>query len=309
MNRAILASMGVAVLLASPAFSAPGAPISENTNAASRIQGSFLSRVTAARPAGMGESFTAIANDAAGTAFNPGGLCQIVNYNAVLMYGRISEGIAVTNVAAAYNVGFGTAGISLTRLDCGSYSVRDSEGNITGVETIADTAGSLSMALPYPDWLGLPGSAGVMAEIVNEDAGSVMVGFGLGGVVRASPTMKFGFSITHLGPASKGFHLPATARIGGAMAVSSHAILALDAIYGMYDRRVGINVGTEITPIQPLVLRAGNRWLMKAEELKGLTGISAGFGVRFASFGLDYAYQPFGELATSHLFSLEIGKH
>ena len=91
--------------------------------------------------------------------------------------------------------------------------------------------------------------------------------------------------------------------------MSTSAIFALDAAYGIFDRRTGINVGAEITPFQPLVLRAGNRWTIQDEELKGLTGITAGFGLRLSSFGLDYAYQPFGELATAQLFSLEIGKH
>jgi hypothetical protein len=35
-----------------------------------------------------------------------------------------------------------------------------------------------------------------------------------------------------------------------------------------------------------------------------MTGLTAGLGVRFKGFGLDYAFQPYGDLATSHRIAL-----
>jgi tetratricopeptide (TPR) repeat protein len=56
-----------------------------------------------------------------------------------------------------------------------------------------------------------------------------------------------------------------------------------------------------------MVLRAGYSWRGENLNVGGMTGLAAGVGFRLGRLGLDYAYQPFGDLATSHRIALVYG--
>jgi hypothetical protein len=76
--------------------------------------------------------------------------------------------------------------------------------------------------------------------------------------------------------------------------------MSLDGGYGLTDHLALIAAGAEYEPHPVLVLRAGYCHMLENQELEGLTGLTAGLGFRFQAWGLDYAFQPFGELAVSH---------
>jgi len=54
-----------------------------------------------------------------------------------------------------------------------------------------------------------------------------------------------------------------------------------------------------------VVLRLGYRWEGRDQVQEGIRGVSAGAGFKLGDFAVDYAYQPFGDLATSHRISVE----
>ena len=93
---------------------------------------------------------------------------------------------------------------------------------------------------------------------------------------------------------------PATLRAGIAFRPAALLTLAGDAAYPMTEARMWAAGAVELTPVRLLSLRGGYRWSQDNQHLKGLSGVVAGLGIRLGSFGIDYAYQPFGDLTTSH---------
>ena len=51
-------------------------------------------------------------------------------------------------------------------------------------------------------------------------------------------------------------------------------------------------------------LRAGYQLSLPDNQFEGLTGLTAGAGLKIGSFALDYAYVPFGDFGASHRVSL-----
>ena len=128
---------------------------------ASVIRGSFLSSGVGARAVGMGEAFTAVADDASAQAWNPGGLGQVRKLGALAMFDAVGEGVGVSCAAVAIPAGAMTLGASITALTFGSYTLRDSDGASLGTASIDDVAGALSMAFPHPAWMGFSGWSGL----------------------------------------------------------------------------------------------------------------------------------------------------
>jgi hypothetical protein len=50
--------------------------------------------------------------------------------------------------------------------------------------------------------------------------------------------------------------------------------------------------------------RAGYQWAWDNNDINGLTGLTAGIGLRFEDWGLDYAFIPYGDLGTSQTLGL-----
>lgn len=265
-------------------------------------RGAFLARGMGARPVGMGEAFTAVADDATAIAWNPGGAGQLARPQIVAQYDAVAEGLGLGFAAAAVPIGRGqVVGAGVTMLTYGSYEIRDTAGAKTGTASAQDFAGMLMFATENPAILG--GWSGVTAEFVKEAVGGSLVGGSAGGVIPVTPELNAGWAAQHFGAATAGFGLPSAVKAGLAWRAMKRLTLALDAGYGLTDKTVVFAAGFELKPAGPVALRAGYRHRGN-QGLDGISSLSAGAGVQLGAFGLDYAFQPFGDLATSHRVSL-----
>lgn len=294
---------GLVLLLLLTPVARASAPVSSETFAFTR--GAFLARGMAARPVGMGEAFTAVADDASALSWNPGGLGQLSRLSAVAMYDAAGNDVNVTYAAAALPVGEAVAGVSLTAISYGSYDLRDLNGMRTGSESAQDLAVSAGVAFPNPPGIG--GWTGFAIERVGEAVGGGLFGGNAGGIIPASEAVRIGWAVRHLGPAVGGYSLPASA-VGGISWQATPAVrLALDGGYGLTAKQPLAAAGVEFVPWPVLALRAGYKFAGGAQGLTGITGVTAGAGFRLGRLGLDYAYQPFGDLALSHRVALVYG--
>ena len=280
------------------------APVSVTDDLGFR-RGSFIARGMAARPVGMGEAFTAVADDASAISWNPAGLAHVSRWQAVGMYDAAGNGLGVSYAAAAIPVGSGTAAASVTALNWGTWEVRDATGFRTGSGSGLDYALALAYAFTIPGRTG--GTAGFAVERVAEAVGGSLVGVSAGGQIPVSETFTAGFSIQHFGPKADGFSLPATARLGVAWQAWDGGTLALDGGYGLTDHAMQVAVGVESRVWKVMSLRAGYRKALANDALAGLAGLTLGAGFRRGRLGLDYAYQPFGDLAVSHRIAFLYG--
>ncbi len=264
----------------------------------------FLTQSAGARPVGMGEAFTAVADDISALSWNPGGLGRLDSLQGVAMYNVVGEGIGLSYLAAAVPVGVGVVGGSLAILSFGNYVKRDAYGVKLGTEEVTDAAGSVSFAFRHPDWTGLGGTSGVTLEVVKETVSSNLLGVSAGSVLPVGDKFMVGWSIQHLGPPADGSRLPGAVRVGGSYGLMPSLKVAGDFMYGLTKLGVALSFGTEYVPYPFLAIRAGYKWRALDQGLRGLSGFTAGAGIRLNRFGLDYAYQPFGDLITSHRISV-----
>ena len=271
------------------------------------LRGAFLVQGVGARAVGMGEAFTAVADDASCLYWNPGGLGQLGGVNAVATHDALDAGIGISYLGVAAPVGRATFGASIASLNFGSYDVRNEEGVKERVASLSDMAISGGVGFRNPSWLGGRGWTGISAVAVSESAAGMLLGLGIGGLVPIDGGLTGGWAIRNLGSAQGGFGLPAEARAGLAWTAPGRIRVAADGGYGFVDRIPWAAVGTEVWAAPFLVLRAGYKWRSNITGLTGLTGVTGGVGFRIARFGLDYAYQPFGTLMVSHRVSLVYG--
>ena len=268
---------------------------------AGSARGEFLTLATGARAAGMGEAFTAVADDATAVTVNPGGLGQQTSVGAVAMYDVLGPGAAVEFLAAAWPVGPVTAGLGVAMLQFGSYDLRDATGAKTGTDAVSDLAAIGAVAIANPAVIS--GWSGCAVAGAREAAGGMALGVSVGSLIPVGTDLALGVTAARLGPKSGGFGLPAELRAGAAWRPSGIFRLSGEGGFTLADHQPLVAVGVEIAPVRVALVRAGYRWIGRAAP-PGLTGLTAGAGVRLGSFGLDYAYQPFGELATTHRISI-----
>ncbi len=284
-----------------------GSAAAGELTAARSVRAAFLSRGAGARPMAMGEAYTAVADDASAGAWNPAGLGQLDALSAVAMYDHLGDSLGMRYVAAANPVGFGVAGVSLTAMSYGSYDVFSDTGVKTGTKDLTDVAGAATWAFERPLWQGGIGWAGVTAELVHEAVGDTLPGAGAGALVMLNEDTTVGLAVQHLGPAKGGASLPAVARLGGSYLPKEWLRVTADASNELVMHRTWLAAGAEATYGTRMALRAGYRHALDNQRISGLTGLTAGIGFRLGGVGVDYAYQPFGELAASHRFALVYG--
>lgn len=288
-------------------------PLSETVYHAQEVRGGFLARSAGARSAGMGEAFTAVADDATGPSANPGGIAQVKAPSGALMYGALGNGMGLNYAAVAVPVDVGAVkgsvfGLEVIVLSYGSYDVRDASGAKLGTDSPADVGVTLSWGFENAGWMILDGYTGLGVDVVSEDAaGGAMYSFDLGTLWLPTRRLNVGWTVQHLGPKREGFALPAILKVGAAYAFLPELRCSLDMGYPVIDRQAWGAVGVEYVPARLLTVRAGYAHRAETAGINGLRGLTAGAGVRFRGFGIDYAYQPFGDLATIHRFSLTYG--
>jgi len=271
------------------------------------VRGAFLSRGAGARPVGMGGAFAAIADDASAVSWNPGGLGQLESFSGVAMYESGGPDMGYSYVALAAPVGNGVAGASVAMVNYGTYDVRDAFGVKSFTDNLTDVAATFSLGLRNPAWLGEASWSGLSLEVVNEAVGRPLVGASVGALVAFKSQLSLGLAVQHLGPKVDGFGLPSVAKVGAAYGGWKQLRLSADLAYPLVTQQVWAAGGVEYSLHPAIALRGGYKWQSQAQGFSGLVGLTAGAGVRYEGFGIDYAYQPFGELATSHRVALVYG--
>jgi Tfp pilus assembly protein PilF len=267
-------------------------------------RGAFLARGHAARPVGMGEAFTAVADDASAVTWNPGGLGQVERLQGVVQYDAAGSGMGLAYVAVAAPVGAPVAGVSAAWMNYGTWERRGPDGRLLGVETAQDWWISAAVASPNPPGVG--GHTGVAVEWVREAVGGALVGASAGSVVPLSPQLQVAWTVQHFGTRAEGFSLPQAVRLGVRWRAGGGLALAADLGYGLTDKQPIAAAGAEFFPVRALALRAGYRHA-PGRGLGAPSGLTAGAGLRAGRVGVDYAIQPFAEFGNSHRLALVAG--
>lgn len=284
----------------------------------------FLDIGISARATGMGEAYSAIANDVSAVYYNPAGLTSLLGTEVLATY-----------VSMPADIGYGFAAIGFPL---------ESVGGVLGFGVSALTSGSMvertyNRGVDYPDE-GIFGTGRKFAW--NDLAVSVSYGryltdrFSLGFTVRyigefvhdfsASSwsadvgtsyntgyrDFKLAMAITNFGPdlkfIEKAAPLPINFKFGGSINVieaADHVLTLVAEGSHPSDNLEKYNAGMEYLFKDRFALRLGGRFNYDVD------GLTAGAGMRLpygdeGQISFDYAYQDFGILTQVHRFTMSV---
>ena len=242
-----------------------------------------------ARSLGLGGAFTAVANDATSTIWNPAGLPAVNDLTVTLSSAPMSHDRRHSFIGLIKRVGNGGLGLSVINAgvdDITSYSAN-------GVRTGSFNQNSNAFALSYGHHLGVVnlGASGRFYMDTfgdhSDTSGFAGADIGLLGGNRAR-TFNYGLAARNLGNSIPGAELPVI--IAGGLAyrvlhkhVATFSVDVQHQIVDLPESTTSLHLGTEYLIAKTFAIRGGSK--LTADRVQFFTG----FGVNVGGLQLDYA--------------------
>lgn len=261
--------------------------------------GAFLQTGMGARPLGMGNSFTAISDDATAVYWNPAGLTQVDHKEICAAYGALLEGRHRGVFGLAYPSAIGALGLGWMNYTVGGISRRDRTGQEVGKFSDSENA----LFFSYARGVGLPldiitiSCGGTAKVLYHTLADNRATGFGadLGMLIQGSmlkiAELRIGLAVQNLGASLKWNtvsghrdRIPTTLRGGLAIGVSSLPLYVSFDLEKNTKQDVAYHVGTECWFHKILGLRAG----YDRDDITA--GVSFRLPLIILSPGFDYGF-------------------
>lgn len=262
----------------------------------------FLNVTTGARPAAMGQAFSALSDDINSLAVNPAGLGNLRLPQIAFSHYQFFSDIAYDFMAAGIPLGPGGT-LGLSYLGLGVQPFNSTVNSLAAPGT--DSEGALTAG--WGDAWGIF-QAGAALKYIYRNVGTVSGktwAADLGIRLRPLTRLSFAGSLLNMGPSidfSSGESLPSNLKLGAAWRALEYSEHSLDiacetnvALASSQLPRFGF--GMEYWYKDLCALRAG--------YLAGTTseGFTAGAGLQLYGLEVDYAYQPFDQLGATNRVS------
>ncbi len=259
-----------------------------------------------ARSLGLGGAFTAIAEDATATVWNPAGLGSAadlsLNFSTQrLSFDRSHNFMAITKTLGTY----GAVGLAATNFGVSDYSLYDASGDYGGKADYSTNAYSLSYGIAIGNFnIGLTGrmlSDNFGVDTVENQSGFGGVDIGLMGHAlhidveeMQVPTFHYGIVAKYLGASVGEGTVPMVVNVGVAYDLYMGNVVTFSAdieqeFVNLDDSAFSMRGGVEYRLMNikstEFALRAGMR---ASRDVRTLYG---GFGVNIAGLQVDYAIQ------------------
>lgn len=298
MRRSIILLL---VICVSTAFAETGA----------KIGLSYLKIGVDARAAAMGDAYTAIANDASATYWNPAGLAGSGKNSVILMHNSWLQDVNQEFAAIQFVNGTHNIAVSLNMI------------SVTGIELRGETASEIPIGETHAlnTYLGLAYATeifgnwqiGLQAKYLYEkyyrysaDGFALDLGLKKENIIQ---DLSWGIVIQNLGKMSalieEATRLPMSLRTGlgyllPLQIMENRPLLAADITHVLDDVTI-FNIGLETKLVKHIALRLG---YVLGRESQSITG---GFGLNYDVFHIAYAFVPYSyDLGNSHRFSLMV---
>ncbi|OQY29500.1 MAG: hypothetical protein B6244_03745 [Candidatus Cloacimonetes bacterium 4572_55] len=275
----------------------------------------FLKIGVGARAIGMGEAFTAVANDVSAIYYNPGGLSYV---GGRTLYGTHIEWPADINYDfVAYSQPLDAVG-GVVAVSFGAVTMDDmkrTDVHLSGEDGTTFGASCYLMAATYSrlltDRFAIGGSFKWVQEYYDDES-SAEPAFDIGAQYKTGfKSLRMGFAITNFGPDAKFIQestpLPINFHFGVAYNVletySHFLVVAFDGAHPN-DNAECYDLGLEYGFNEMFFLRGGYQLEYDAQSFALGGGVKAPIGS--FNLGLDYAYQDLDWLDQSHRLSLSL---
>jgi tetratricopeptide (TPR) repeat protein len=246
--------------------------------------GAFLDFAASARSMAMAGAFVGIADDASAAYWNPAGLTQIQRKDLVASYASLYDNTGFSSIDYAQpTMGIGTFGLGIVNLNTAGVPRRDRDGKQDGEFSASETALLLSHGFDLNSRWSFGSSLKVIRQQVDTYSGT---GYGLdvAAMFRLVPAVQMGLTVRNmLAPRitlrSESDRFPLNARLGVKWQATRKLLIGtdLDQVTG---RSTKLVLGGEWAFNNLLSLRGG----LNENE------ITAGMGIKFKDWGLDYAF-------------------
>jgi hypothetical protein len=273
----------------------------------------FLKIGPGARPAGMGEAFTGVADDIHSIYWNPAGLGLLHSPEITGMHMQYFQNIAYEFAAFAVpTAGHGTLGMAISNLHTDDIQRRtDDTDTSLGTFGASDSAYMLSYGKSVNSRLSLGATGKYIRQTIDSTDASAYAMDGGALYLTDWHEVRFGAAVQNLGSKVKFVNesdpLPLTYRLGASAPLLAHRLLVSSDLIIPRDHQVGLALGTEykgkISKDLGYAMRAGYR---SDTDVSGFSGVSIGSGLELGRGSLDFAWVPFGDLGNAYRFSLHV---
>jgi len=279
----------------------------------------FLKVAQGARPAGMGDAFSAVADDINAVYWNPAGLTQIERFQYTLSYNRWIVESKFYSGAVAFR--WGRAALGFTVVNFSPEEVEETtifQPNGTGKKLkLGDVAVGGLYALKMTDKLSFGAHFRYIQETLHEDPVKT-TSFDVGSLFHTGfHTVRVGMSLKNFGrdirtrasAAAVGqtivtFTMPLVFNIAAAMEVygktedPTHVTVALENLFAI-DANERYHLGTEVWLGGIVALRAGYKFRYDEEGFSGGAGLK--HTMKGKTVSVDFSYTDFGSRLTAPL--------
>ncbi len=285
-----------AVALPAAIFATPG------TTAAN-----FLKLPQGNRAAAMGSNYTAFAKGPESLYWNPAGIASGVFNEGRLNYNRWIEGTYYGYAGYRHNLRGGGLAASVTYLDSGSITKRESGRESSGSYYMRDISFDIGQAMTITGNFRAGVSLKFIYETIDKESANSLAG-GLGAQYSKKIEEHYlnaGLAVMNLGTkmgyGSK-YPLPAVIKFGvGDELFDGRLRGSIQGDYYISGRTINGAAGIEFVASPTLKLRGGYNFGQK--EVSFPYGLTAGFGLKYTEYYeylFDYSVSMSGDLGWSH---------
>ena len=277
---------------------------------AANTTGAFLKIPVGARQVGMGQAFTAVANDVNSAWWNPAGLGRLGMREFSATDAQLFGDMRFETLAYAQPVRSGALGLSVGYLSHKAIEGRGPNREKTGSFGASDMVLGMSYGRPY----GALHIGGTLKYLKSSIADASATGAALD-VGALMPTkvagLTVGAALQNLGTGMRFIEernpLPMSLSLGAAYQTPFGTVSA-DLKREMADDRMSFSLGMEMQILSALTARAGYQkaagTAFGTDQSSPLAGLAGGLGIRILGYTVDYSFTPMGELGAAQRLSL-----
>jgi len=268
--------------------------VSVAQTSAGQTAGNFLNIGVGARAAGMGGAYTAVAEGATATYWNPAGLTDITKGAIEFSHFEWYQDITVEHLSFAYNINDNSViGAFVTYINYGLINGYDINGQSTEQLNAADWVGGLSLAFKLAENI----SVGLNGKYINQTLDNITgiaiaADFGLKFTTDklsiAGYLGNFGTDMDFNGYKEK---IPTAGRLGLSLRPYGNSLLTAIEVEKQFDGNLIMRQGVEYTFKKQYFIRSGFNYVPEAENSIG-NGITFGAGVDLNIAEVNYSFTP-----------------
>ena len=281
----------------------------------------FLKIAPGARPVGMGEAFTGVADDVHSIYWNPAGLATMTQPELTAMHMQWFQSIQYEFAAFAYPTqNHGTWGFAVTDLHTDNIDARTEDTDAAaGQFSAIEGAYYVSYADHVTDRLSLGGNAKFIRQTIDTSVANAYAADGGALYDTGWNGIRLGTSLQNVGTQVKFVNesdpLPLMLRTGASISMNQtnapaylrNLLLDSDIIVPR-DHQVGLALGGEYTGhmVDGLGYNIRSGYNTLNTDVGGLSGVSVGAGLNFHQVSFDFAWVPFGDLGNTYRYAIRI---